>query len=142
MNSNQERIKNLLTNLVNGNDDYAFKPATRQQINTFVQRAEDYGVEDTTIKQLVDLYTVADDFSYEIIMAFHPSDDLVIFEWWETKELWLGQRDFYSLRWANGKFCLGDAANVSFSEDYECDTLIELIEVCIKDIDEANYFGD
>jgi len=86
------------------------------------------------------LYHVANGFCYEIILAFHTCDDDIIYEWWEEKELWLGQRDFYTLSWVNGKFCLGDASNISFSEKYEYDTLLELIAGCIADIEEADYF--
>jgi len=139
MNSDQLKIKSLLTNLVDGKD-YQIKPATKQQIDIFTQRATDKNVDRKVIEQLIDLYEVADFFYYEIIIGFYRCDDLTIFEWWDDKELWLGQRDFNTLRWSNGKFCLGDASNISFSSDYEFDTLIQLIEVCIKDINEATYF--
>lgn len=139
MNSDQLKIKSLLTKLVYGSD-YEIKPATKEQIEIFTKRALDHGVERKIINQLVDFYEVANHFYYEIIIGFHPCDDATIFEWWDEKELWLGQKDFYTLRWANGKFCLGDAGDISFSEEYECDTLIELIEVCIKEINEVDYF--
>ena len=134
MNSDQQKIKSLLTNLVQG-EDYKIKPATKQQIDIFFERASENGVDTKVIKQLVDLYEVADFFYYEIIIGFHHCEDLTIFEWWNNKELWLGQRDFNTLRWTNSKFCLGDASTISFSEEYQFDTLIELIEGCIKEID-------
>ena len=140
MNINQQKIKSLFNNLVDGDAGYKFQPATKENILIFTQRAIENGVDIKVIKQLVDLYEVADYFYYEIIIAFYPCDDLTIFEWWSDKELWLGQRDFYTLRYANNKFCLGDASSVSFSEEYEFNTLIELIEGCIKDIKEADYF--
>ena len=139
MNLDQQKIKSLFVNLVDG-DDYKIRPSTKEQIDIFTQRALDNGVDIKVIKQLVDLYEVADYFYYEIIIAFHPCDDLTIFGWWGDKELWLGQRDFYTLRWASDKFCLGDASNVSFSDEYQFDTLIELIECCIKEINKADYF--
>ncbi|OSZ73641.1 hypothetical protein CAP36_16665 [Chitinophagaceae bacterium IBVUCB2] len=138
MNSDQQKIKSLLTKLVEG-QEFKIKPATKEQIDIFTQRAVDNNVDSKVIQQLVDLYEVADFFNYEIIIGFHHCDDLTIFEWWGDKELWLGQRDFNTLRWTNNKFCLGDASTISFSADYEFDTLIELIEGCIKDIDKANY---
>ena len=137
MNSDQLKIKSLFTNLVDGTD-CQIKPATKQQIDIFIQRATDKKVDLKVIKQLVDLYEVADFFYYEIIIGFHHCDDLTIFEWWDDKELWLGQRDFNTLRWKDGKFCLGDESNISFSSDCEFDTLIGLIEGCIRDIDKAN----
>ena len=139
MTSDQQKIKSLLTNLIDGGD-YQIKPATNQQIDTFTKRAIDNGVDTKVIKQLVDLYEVADFFYYEIIIGFHHCDDLTIFEWWGDKELWLGQRDFNTLRWTNGKFCLGEASTISFSDEYQFDTLIELIEGCIKDINAANEY--
>lgn len=138
MNSEQQKIKSLFVKLVDG-QDYEIKPATKKQIEIFIQRAVDNGVDSKIIKQLVDLYEVADFFYYEIIIGFHRCDDLTIFEWWDDEELWLGLRDFYIIRWSKNKFRLGDASTISFSADYEFDTLIELIEGCIKDIDKANY---
>ncbi len=127
MNSNQEKIIALLTNLP-GSGDYQIEPATKQQIDVFTQRALSNGLDDSVIKQLVELYEVANAYSYEMIIQFHSCDDLVLFEWWHEKELWLGQRDFYTMRWANGLFCLGDASNVSFSKEEEFKTLTEFIE--------------
>ncbi len=138
MNSDQQKIKSLLTKLVSG-QDFEIKPATKEQIEIFTQRAVDNCVDSDVIQQLVDLYEVADFFYYEIIIGFHHCDDLTIFEWWEDKELWLGLRDFYIIRWTKNKFCLGDSSTISFSTDYEFDTLIELIEGCIKEINEANF---
>lgn len=139
MNSDQQKIKSLLGKLIAG-QEYALKPATKEQIEIFTKRALDNGVDTKVIKQLIDLYEVADFFYYEIIIGFHHCDDLTIFEWWNDKELWLGQRDFNTLRWTDGKFCLGDASNISFSDEYKFDTLIELIEGCIKDINAANDY--
>lgn len=138
MNEDQLKLKSLLTNLVDGNSYYPIKPATREQIDLFTNRATENKVEASVIKQLADFYSVADSFDYEIIIGFHSCEDLIIFEWWNDRELWLGQKDFNTLRWADGKFCLGDASNISFSDEYRFDTLIELIERCIKDINEAN----
>jgi hypothetical protein len=139
MKPNQIKISTLLKALV-ADDSYEIIPATEKQLSTFVEMASQRGVEQLVIEQLLDLYQVDNEFGYEIILAFHSCDDVILFEWWDDKEIWLGQRDFYTLRWANSKFCLGDASNVSFSEKYEFATLIELIEGCIADIEEADYF--
>ena len=142
MNTNQEKIKNLLSNLENANH-YEKQPATKEQIETFIEIATEKQVPQNVIAQLVELYEVTDGYNYEIVMAFHSCTDEIIFEWWDDdEELWLGQRDFYTLRWSDGKFCLGDASDVSFDEEYEAETLIGLIEICIKDIEEADYFGE
>ena len=137
MNSDQQKIKLLLSNLIAG-QGFDLKPATKERIDLFTKRAINNGIDTKVIKQLVDLYEVADFFHYEIIIGFHRCDDLTIFEWWNDKELWLGQRDFNILRWTDGKFCLGDVGNISFSDECKFDTLIGLIEGCIRDIDEAN----
>ena len=142
MNTNQVKIKNMLSNLENA-DDYKLQPATREQIETFINIATEKQVPQNVISQLVELYEVADDYTYEIVMAFHSCTDEVIFEFWDDdRELWLGQRDYNMLRWADGKFCHGDASNVSFGEEFEAETLIQLIEICIKEIEEADYFGE
>ncbi len=130
------KIKLLLNSIANGDRYYPIKAATEKQIEVFTQRASERGVDTQVIKQLVDLYSVADSFEYDVIMAFHSCTDLVIFEWWDDRALWLGQRDFYTLRWTDGKFCLGTACDVSFSGAYEFDTLLELLEGCQKEIDD------
>ena len=142
MNTNQERIKELLSNLENA-DDYEAMPATSEQIETFIKIATEKQVPQSVIAQLTELYEVANNYSYEIIMAFHCCTDEIIFEFWDDKrELWLGQRDYNMLRWADGKFCLGDASNSSFGKEYEVETLIQLIEICVKEIEAADYFGE
>jgi len=130
LNSNQLRILNLLES-INYKDYYKPESATHDQIELFKKRALKKQVEQTVIDQLVDLYEVANNYD---ILGLYGCDDLIIFEWWNYQELWIGQRDFYTLRWANGKFCLGDAGDISFSEEYEFYTLIELIKACIKEM--------
>jgi hypothetical protein len=138
MNKNQNKIFSLLHSLAD--DDYVIRPAKQKQLDIFNQNASERCVDQCVIDQLNDLYIVANEFYYEIIIQFHSCDDILIFEWWDYQELWLGQRDFYTLRWSNGKFCLDDASNISFSDEYEFETLIQLIEGCIKYIDEVDYF--
>lgn len=132
MYADQQKIKSILTSLIAKRDYFQLKPATHDQIEIFKNRAFERKVDSTVIEQLVDLYKVADFFYYEIVLGFHSCTDLDIFEWWDDKELWIGQRDFYTIRWANNKFCLGEPSTISFSEEYEFDTLIQLIEGCIE----------
>lgn len=132
MYADQQKIKSILTSLIAKRDYLQLKPATHDQIEIFKNRAFERKVDSTVIEQLVDLYKVADFFYYEIVLGFHSCTDLDIFEWWDDKELWIGQRDFYTIRWANNKFCLGEPSTISFSEEYEFDTLIQLIEGCIE----------
>lgn len=109
-------------------------PATPEQIEAFRRKALAREVPIPVIEQLCDLYSVADEFMYDVIMGFHPCTDDVLFEWWNHGELWMGQRDFNTLRWADGKFCLGDAGDISYSKADEFETLIGLIEGCIRQI--------
>ena len=142
MNTNQEKIKKLLGNLENAGD-YEVLPATSEQIEAFTKIATEKQVPKSVITQLTELYEVANNYNYEIIMAFHCCTDEIIFEFWDNeRELWLGQRDYNMLRWTDGKFCLGDASNASFGEEYEAETLIQLIEICVKEIEAADYFGE
>ena len=132
-NWDQEEIKLLLSSLAAG-QGCEIKPATKEKIDIFHERALADGVDSKAISQLIDLYQVANGFSYETVIDFHDCEDEIIFEWWSHGELWLGLRDFYVIRWANNKFCLGDASNSSFSAEYEYGTLIELIKGCIDEI--------
>jgi hypothetical protein len=69
---------------------------------------------------------------------FHKIDDEILFEWWNSdKELWLGSKDNDMLRWSENEFCIGDASNVSYSYEYEFDTLIELLQ---KSFEEWNLY--
>ena len=136
MNSNQQKIIGLLQSI--NTDNYVeMKPASKGQIEIFKTKAEENGVKGTVISQLCELYEVADNYFFDIIMGFHSCTDEIIFEWWEDNELWIGQRDFNTLRWTKDKFCLGDASSISYSSDNEYDTLIELIDGCIKEIQEV-----
>ena len=71
--------------------------------------------------QLLDFYSIVDGIPCLNSLDIHRCDDLILFEWWEQQELWLGQRDFYTVRWSSAKkrFCIGDAGNVSFSKSDE-----------------------
>ena len=134
VNKNQEQIQDLLSRLSDG-QHYKIEPATPDKIETFRKRATERGVEKFVIDELVDLYQIADNFYSEIVIGFHTCTDEVIFDWWSEKELWLGQRDFNTLRWADGKFCLGDASNISYSTDYESDNLVGLLRCCLREIE-------
>ncbi|WP_324027852.1 hypothetical protein QSV08_07865 [Maribacter sp. BPC-D8] len=137
MNSNQNEIRDLLKSI---EDEYSgdLIPASIENIELFKIKAVANGVNTSVIEQLVDLYTVADNYMAQMILGFHSCNDAVLYEWWAEKELWLGQLDFNTIRWANDKFCLGDASNTSYSKNNEYDTLIDLIKGCIEEINELN----
>lgn len=66
------------------------------------------------VDQLAEFYEVTNGVLCLDGLDFFRCDDLLLFELWSNGELWLAHRDFYAMRWANGKFCLGDASKVSF----------------------------
>ena len=137
MNSNQNEIRDLLKSI---EDEYSddLIPSATENIELFKIKAKANGVNTSIIEQLVDLYTVADNYMAQMILGFHSCNDAVLYEWWAEKELWLGQLDFNTIRWANDKFCLGDASNISYSKNNEYDTLIDLIKGCVEEIKELN----
>lgn len=135
MNINKLKIKERLSS-IDRIGDFGKNPASKQQIEIFKERAKSNGVKESVINQLCDLYELEDSYLFDILIGFHSCTDEIIFEWWEYQELWIGQRDFNTIRWVNDKFCLGDAASISYSPNYEYDTLIGLIEGCIKEIRE------
>src|SRR5262249_18508301 len=101
-------------------EDYkvAMKPASKNSLALFQARAKERKVPGDVVKQLADFYSTVDGVPCLNSLDIHRCDDLILFEWWNQQELWLGQRDFYTLRWSSSKkrFCIGDAGNVSFSE--------------------------
>jgi hypothetical protein len=139
VNKNQEQILNHLSKLSDG-QYYKIAPATPDKIEIFRKRATEKGIDKQVIAELIDLYEIADNFYCEIVIGFHSCTDEMIFEWWSEKELWLGQRDFNTLRWTNGKFCLGDASSISYSDDCESDNLVGLLECCMREIENANNY--
>jgi len=133
MNVNQSAIVDLLGSLPELLE-ITLVPATTEELNNFIDTARLREVPENVIMQLVDFYGVTNGYDYNVIMSFFECTYLTIYEWWEGGDLWLGQRDFNTLRWSNGKFCLGDASNISFDASCEADTLIGLIEICKREI--------
>jgi hypothetical protein len=112
----------------------AMKPASEASLDVFRARTAERNVPQDVVTQLADFYSVLDGVPCLDSLAIHCCDDLILFEWWDAQELWLGQRDLYTLRWsaAKGKFCIGDAANVSFSPDDEYDTFAAALRYMAK----------
>jgi len=137
MNKRQNEIRELLISLENEYSEDLI-PASSKNIEAFKLNASQKGLNFSVIEQLCDLYSVSDNFMAEVIMGFHSCNDDILFEWWSEKELWIGQRDFNTLRWTNGKFCLGDASSISYSKKNEYQTLVELIKGCITEINDLD----
>ena len=112
----------------------AIKPADENLLNVFKERLRERKVPAKVAEQLANFYSVVDGVPCLDSLDIHRCEDLVIFEWWDQQELWLGQRDFYTLRWSSAKerFCIGDAGNVSFSASDEYRTFIEALRRMVK----------
>jgi hypothetical protein len=110
-------------------DEYevAMTPASESSLNLFAARASARNVPHDVVAQLTDFYSVVDGVPSLDSLAIHGSADLVIFDWWDQRELWLGQRDLYTLRWSRDRYCIGDAANVSHSPSDEYLTFAEAL---------------
>jgi hypothetical protein len=132
-NNNQVKdFATLLLPLFEAEEEEA-TPATKQELDNFTEVATQKGVPQSVISQLVNFYTVTNGIEGIDGFSFFACDDEILFEWWDNTELWLGQRDDDILRWANGKFCLGDASKVSYDTEYEHDTLHQLLKFSIDD---------
>lgn len=111
------------------------KPATEASLSVFKARATERGVPGDVVTQLLEFYSVIDGVPCLDSLSIHSCDDIILFEWWDDQqELWLGQRDFYTLRWSSSKerFCIGDAGNVSFSESDEYPTFAEALRHMVR----------
>jgi hypothetical protein len=115
-------------------DDYhvAMVPASESELSLFTIRAKEHDVPSDVILQLIDFYSVVDGIPCLDSLDIRPCSDMTIFEWWQYKELWLGQRDFCTLRWTKGRYCIGDASNVSFSPSDEYVTFAEALNHIVR----------
>jgi hypothetical protein len=110
------------------------KPASEASLELFRTRAREREIPEDVIRQLVDFHSVIDGVPCLDSLDIHRCDDLILFEWWDQQELWLGQRDFYTLRWSMSKmrFCIGDASTVSFSENDEYAAFAEALRHLVR----------
>ena len=84
------------------------------------------------VEQLADFYSVVNGVPSLDSLSIHDCADSIIFEWWSHGELWLGQRDFHTLRWHDEKYCVGDASTISFSPEHEFSTLLEGVSHMVR----------
>lgn len=100
----------------------------------FVVGGAERDIPDSVAGELVEFYRISNGTPCLDGFSFHRCNDEILFEWWGSdRELWLRQRDCDLLRWADGKFCLGDASNISYGEKYEFPILEDLLEATYKD---------
>jgi len=114
--------------------EVAMKPATKTSLKLFKARTVERKVPQDVVTQLTDFYSVVDGVPCLDSLDIHRCADLILFEWWDQQELWLGQRDSYTLRWSAGKnrFCIGDAGDVSFSASDEYHTFADALRHMVK----------
>ena len=126
------KIEELLQTFFDKNDE---KPiaASEQQIAVFVEKCRRMDIPSAAWGQLADLYRVTNGVRCLDGFDFHACDDEIIFEWRDEQELWLGQCNDDVLRWADGRFCLGDASNISYGKEYEFPLLTELLEFAFSE---------
>ena len=133
-------LKKILDQIANLSDfeiKEDFEPSIKSQIETFIKNAQKRQIPQSVTDELICLYKIADSYEAIALIRFHNCDDEILWEWWDdSKEIWLSQRDDTTIRWTNDKFCLGDPSNVSFSSEYEFNSLKELLEYCYTEMKE------
>ena len=113
--------------------DEKLVPADENLLSDFSKRALSKGVAAQVVNELLEFYKVTNGVPCLDSFDFHRCDDDILFEWWDDRILWLAQRDYYTLRWLNNKYCLGDAGNNSLGEEYEFGTLTALLEFALNE---------
>ncbi len=123
-----EQIKELLRPLFIDYDK-EMAPASEGLIAEFCRQVQQRNIPEPAVEQLTGFYRVTNGVPCLNGFDFHRCDDDILYEWWDTDgHLWLGSFNDDVLRLADGKFCLGDAGNISYSDNDEFTTLRELIE--------------
>ena len=136
----QERVEKLLKPLFDECDG-KMVPASEELIAKFRQQATARNVPDTVIEELTEFYKVSNGV-VPCLNGFgiNACDDEILYEWWnEYNVLWLGDCNDEVLRWSNGKYCLGDASNDSYGDEYEFSTLVELKECTFEECKILEY---
>ena len=107
-------------------------PASAADRAVFTGRARTAKVPEPVITELLALYARHDGLTDEASLGFHPCADPVIFEWWATGELWLGQRHLHTVRWtAEHGYTRGDAVDVLFGPDDAFGSLTALLAAAV-----------
>jgi hypothetical protein len=111
-------------------DDYqeTITPATEDQIEKFKSEAQRRGVPDKAIEELVLFYRVSNGIPCLNALDIHSIDDIILYENWDLKEIWFGQKEEYVIRWTNGKFHIGDIGDISLF-GYSFDSVVELLRI-------------
>lgn len=123
------RIQALFDKYKDGEYNYSCQSATESQLQEFIKNCMTYGVPAKIADELVAYYKLNNNF-----FEYFECDDLTIFEWYEEGCLWLGQRDLWTFRCLleKHKYAIGDASEDSFGEDYEFDTIEEMLQAFLS----------
>lgn len=102
------------------------EPAGTAALNLFKLRALERNVPSGAIDQLARFYSVCNGVDPCLdSLGVHRCDDMILFEWWQYRVLWLGGRDDTVLSWVaeTNRFCIGspgtysdDAVYLTFGE--------------------------
>jgi hypothetical protein len=128
----QELIKELLRPLFADYEE-EIVPASENLLSDFRQQAVKRNIPNEVVEQLTEFYKVSNGVPCLNGFAFFACDEELLFDWWDNQEIWLGTKDDDVLRWADNKYCLGDAANVSYGNEYEFFKLYELLKFAFED---------
>jgi hypothetical protein len=114
--------------------DLPMKPAGESSLSLFKKRASDRKVPPNVTDELCRFYSIVDGVPCLDSLEIYSCADMIIFEWWDQQDLWLGQRDHNILRWSSSKdrFCVGDASNISFSPQEEFRTFAEALRHMVR----------
>jgi len=129
---NNETVTHLITPLFEMYNK-VIKPASEANINKFAIKARKLFLPLDVVNELSNFYKITNGIPCLDGFDFHCCNDEILFEWWENKVIWLGQRDDYIITWYENKYCIGDASNVSFSKEYEFNNLEELLKKVVND---------
>jgi len=114
--------------------DVPMKPAGESSLSLFRKRASDRKVPPSVTDELCRFYSIVDGVPCLDSLDIYRCADITIFEWWDQRELWLGQRDNNTLRWSSSKdrYCIGDSSNISFSPETEFRTFGEALQELVR----------
>jgi hypothetical protein len=123
------RIQELFNKYNDDAYEYLCTPATTKQLEMFKKNCKEYQVPDEIVSELLEYYKLNNNF-----FNYFECDDLMIFEWYEDGCLWLGQRDLWTFRCLvdKHKYAIGAAGDDSFGDDYEFDTIEEMLEAFLS----------
>ncbi|NME70226.1 hypothetical protein [Flammeovirga aprica] len=119
-------------------DDFGYNliPANDLELETFKATLIKYNIPVKVISELGNFYRVSNGIPC-LDIDFHDCLSECIFDFWEEeKSLWLGQRDSDTLRWIDNKFCIGTSSEISYSKDYEFQSLYEMLDKVINEFKE------